>query len=258
MNLSKSHKREENKRIRQKIEDIDYSETQIFFKNRAKKFSESNPYSVTMYQDHDPKLVEHRNKKEIDQLLPLLKIDDHSKILDIACGIGRWSDAITMNIQEYCGIDFSKELINIAVKRNLHKTNRDFFVGSASELEEVLKANKKGKYNRILLVGIIMYLNEEDIMKTLLQIEQASEEHSIICIREAIGISDRLTLKNFYSRELNDTYNAIYRTREELMHFFQFALISKGFKITRENFLFSEEKLNNRKETAQYYYILER
>ena len=55
-------------RIVQKIEDIDYTETKHFFKNRADKFKEDNPYAVTMYQDDHPELVRERNQKEIEKL----------------------------------------------------------------------------------------------------------------------------------------------------------------------------------------------
>ena len=34
--------------------------------------------------------------------------------------------------------------------------------------------------------------------------------------------------------------------------------LNKGFRIKEEGFLFDDDALNNRKETAQYYYILER
>ena len=244
-------------RVKHSIELINYTDTKEFFKNRAGKFKENNPYSVTMYQDNNPNLVIERNKYETEKLLPLLSLSAKSKVLDIACGIGRWSDAIKENITEYCGVDFSEELISIAKDRNCCQ-NRDFLVGSASNLEEVLKQENKGKYNRILLMGILMYLNEEDVEETLRQVERVSESESIVCIREPIGITERLTLKNFYSNELEDNYNAIYRTREEFMRFFEKHLIGKGFHIAQEGFMFSEDALNNRKETAQYYFIFKR
>ena len=92
----------------------------------------------------------------------------------------------------------------------------------------------------------------------MLQIEENCEEHGIICIREPIGIIERLTLKDFYSEELQDNYNAIYRNRLELQNFFEKTLLAKGFRIREEGFLFEEDTLNNRKETAQYYFIFER
>lgn len=251
-------KRNKGKRVKNRIEAIDYTETQDFFRKRADKFRADNPYSVTMYQDNNPALVMERNEKEIEKILPNLMLDEHSKVLDVACGIGRWSDAIKEPVYEYCGVDFSEELIEIAIKRNMHLINRSFLVGAVNEIENVLKNHKKGKYNRILLIGILMYLNEEDVNTALSQIEAVCEEHAVICIREPIGITERLTLKGVYSEELEDTYNAIYRTKDELMKFFEEAFIAKGFKLKQGEFLFSEDTLNNRKETAQYYYIFER
>lgn len=108
------------------------------------------------------------------------------------------------------------------------------------------------------MIGILIYLNDRDMKSALTQIEKRCESNTIICVREPVGIKDRLTLKDFFSEELKDNYNAIYRTRKELMVFFESTLIEKGFRIQKEGFLFQEDMLNNRKETAQYYYILER
>ena len=76
-------------RIKNKVENIDYKETKLFFKKRAEKFQENNPYSVTMYQDNNAEIVKQRNKKEIEKLLPKLHIEKNSRVLDVACGIGR-------------------------------------------------------------------------------------------------------------------------------------------------------------------------
>lgn len=244
-------------RIKEQVTDIDYTETKKFFTKRAEKFQESNPYSVTMYQDNNPELVKERNKAETEKLCPKLQLSEKSRVLDIACGIGRWADAIEVGIDEYCGIDFSGELIEIANRRN-KKDNFSFYEGSISEIDKVLLKNGKEKYNTVLMVGILMYLNDHDLFLTLQATEKACEEHAAVCIREPIGISERLTLKDFFSEELQDNYNAIYRTREEIQKFLQKTFLEKGFSIAEEGFLFDEDALNNRKETAQYYYVLRR
>ena len=51
---------------------IDYNETKRFFENRAIKFSEDNPYSVTMYQHNNNTLVRNRNVYEFKNLVRLL------------------------------------------------------------------------------------------------------------------------------------------------------------------------------------------
>lgn len=244
-------------RIKEQITDIDYQETKKFFTKRAAKFQDENPYVVTMYQDNHPELVKERNKAETEKLCPKLRLSKNTRILDIACGIGRWADAIDTDIEAYCGIDFSGELIEIANKRN-KKENFSFYEGAISETDKVLVQNGKGKYNTVLMVGILMYLNDQDLLQTLQAVERACEKQALLCIREPIGISERLTLKDFFSEELQDNYNAIYRTREEFQKFFQKAFLEKGFSVVEEGFLFDADGLNNRKETAQYYYIIER
>ncbi len=244
-------------RIRNQVTDIDYDQTLSFFKNRAEKYNVENPYAVTMYQDKNSKLVQERNQREVEVILPFLALDGDSKILDIACGIGRWYDAIDQEIREYCGLDFSEDLIKIAKMRHENREHVDFVTGMATEVEQVLERNDKGKYNRILMMGILIYLNDTDVRNVMDQICHVAENDTVICVREPIGIDQRLTLKDFYSEELENTYNAIYRTREELMDIFCDTLIHDGFYVEKEGWMF-EDSLNNRKETAQYYFIFRR
>jgi 2-polyprenyl-3-methyl-5-hydroxy-6-metoxy-1,4-benzoquinol methylase len=238
--------------------DIDYGNTKDFFKNRAKNISrDANPYSVVMYQDNNPELVKKRNQVEKETLTPLLRLDKKSKVLDAACGMGRWADSMPDDIEEYCGVDFSDEMIQLASDRN-SREQFCFYTGSMNEIETIIKEKQSNKkYNRILIMGIMLYLNDSDLLQSLQQIEHICEEHTIICIREPVGIEERLTLKDFYSDELKCNYNAIYRTREELENLLGGVFLDKGFDITKQGFL-TDDSLNNRKETAQYYYVLER
>ncbi len=245
-------------RIKKEITNIDYNKTKNFFQNRASKYKEDNPYSVTMYQDNNAELVRMRNEKEMNKLIPRLQLTEESKVLDIACGIGRWADRMPEYITEYFGVDFSDELVEIARKRN-KKSNVSFAQGAAADIEAVLKKQEKGPFDRALLIGILMYLNEADVKSMFEQLERVCQKHALICVREPIGLDERLTLQNFYSDELKDDYNAIYRTRNEVVACMQDGLLAKGFAIKEEGFLFEEDQsLNNRKETAQYYFILER
>lgn len=242
-------------RITKLIEKIDYNETKIFFQNRAKKYSETNPYSVTMYQDDHPDLAKQRNAYEIAKLKSLLTLNPSTRILDLACGIGRWAEQIEDNIACYYGMDFAENLINIARQRNKNP-KKQFVLGSITNIQDVLGDKQ---FNCFLLMGVLLYLNDDDITKTMLGIEKASEKHSTICIRGPIAINERLTLKDFYSDELKADYNAIYRTRSELIALLQEPLLEKGFSITNEGFLYDNDpNLNNRSETAQYYIILQR
>ncbi len=254
--MDKKNEQEKNGRIIGTVTDIEREQVLNFYEVRAEKYQEKNPYAVTMLQDDNPQLVEARNQRETEKLLPFLSLDDKSRVLDIACGIGRWYDAMDTGIEEYCGVDLCEGLIQIAKERH-NENNVDFLTGSATELCQVLEQNGKGKYNRVLVIGSLLYFNDEDICDVLNQICRVADKDAILCIREPIGISDRLTLRDFYSDELQHSYNAIYRTREELMNFFASTLSVSEFYVEQEGWLF-EDDLNNRKETAQYYFIFRR
>lgn len=245
-------------RIKNERETIDYNDTINFFENRAKKYNNNNPYSVTMYQDNNPELVIKRNNQEINVLKPKMQLSSKSKVLDVACGIGRWYDSVKDEIMEYCGLDFCNEFIELARARNNKSSNCDFFVSSCTEISTCLKKYKKSDFDRVLMIGVLMYLNDDDVRLCFEQINEVILNKTVICIREPIGIESRLTLKDQFSEELNDSYNAIYRTRDEIYELICKGFIDKGFSLNEEGFLFKNKELNNRRETAQYYFVLER
>ena len=208
-----------------------------------------------MYQDSHPELTEKRNNQEVKKLKNLLKLDSSSKILDLACGIGRWAEQIDSNIAYYYGIDFASNLIEIAKKRNT--SEKKFFLNGA--ITDIQKLIPNKMFNRVLIIGALVYLNDNDIAQMFTQIEHLCESNCIICIREPIALEERLTLKDFFSEELASNYNAIYRTRSELINLLSPPLLEHGFFISQEGFLFeNESQLNNRKETSQYFFILQR
>lgn len=245
-------------RIYKEKTDIKYNDTKEFFAKRADRYQEDNPYSVTMYQDNNPELVVRRNEKETALLLPKLHLTASSKVLDVACGIGRWADAISTDIARYTGIDFSSELLDIARKRN-RRENFSFYQGGATELQEILNREETGvEYNVVIVMGLQIYLNDTDILKLLQQISNVCGKEAVVCLREPIAVDERLTLKEFYSEDLQENYNAIYRTRKECMQNYDKIFAKEGFRLDEADFLYKEEALNNRKETAQYYWIYRR
>lgn len=243
-------------RIKNDKIDIDYNNTYEFFKNRAEKFKEDKPYCATMYQDNNPGLAVERDKTEKARVLPYLNLNEKCRVMDIGCGIGRWADELKDKVNYYLGIDFNEDLINIASKRVVG-SHIYFQKMSAVDIGNKESLAVSPPFNRFIISGVLLYLNDHDVLKCLMSVEQLADKDAIIYIREPIGIDYRLTLDKFYSEELDTTYNAIYRTREDYKSFFEEALINKDFFIKDEGFMF-EKSLVNRAETSQYYFILER
>lgn len=243
-------------RIKSSAANISAESVKAFYEHRASSYTGENLNNITMLHDKNPTLSEERNKSEIAKLLPKLRIAEDSCVLDLACGAGRWLPVLP-EFATYRGIDFSSGLIEIARSNNT-RANAEFFTGSVLDADNIL-VDEKGSFNRIMMIGSLMYINDDDVISLFRMLpEMMTKEGALICVKASIGIDDRLTLKDFYSEELQSDYNAIYRTRDEYMKLFADALMPSGFIVTDEGFMFDDSHLNNRKETAQYYFILER
>jgi hypothetical protein len=77
-------------------------------------------------------------------------------------------------------------------------------------------------------------------------------------LREPTGIDARLSLVDHYSDDLEAAYNSIYRTADELRAAFAEVLEPAGFRLSMERDLFEGGALNNRAETRQRLYVLDR
>ena len=196
-------------------ESIDCEKVKDFFDNRASKEVE-NILSITMYQDSD--VVEKRHKDESKIVLEKLDVTN-KKILEIGCGIGRWAEVFEDKCDSYLEIDYSKNLIEIANK-TYDYDNCYFQEMSATDLKiDELKLSPP--FDIILIIGVLIYLNDEDIKQMMEEINKVSDENTIVYVRETISYMDtRLTLKDFYSEDLDEEYNAIYRTENELLEYF--------------------------------------
>ena len=72
-----------------------------------------------------------------------------------------------------------------------------------------------------------------------------------------MGAEKRLTLSDFYSDSLTQNYTAIYRSIEEYDELINKYFLNNDFSMIAKGSLF-DEKLKNRKETLDYYYVLKR
>ena len=150
-------------RLKEQAADISSNKVRAFYEHRAQSYDGQNVNNVTMLQDNNPALSDERNRAEIAKLLPKLKVDSDSAVLDLACGAGRWLDALPENISKYRGIDFAEGLIEIARSRNTRK-NAEFFTGSVLDADSIL-AGELGTFNRILMMALLMYMNDTEILR---------------------------------------------------------------------------------------------
>ena len=229
---------------------IDSLKVKNFFENR---FCAENPLaSVMLRANPSDNIAEIRNSNETLLLKGFLQNRDNLHILDLGCGTGRWAINIEEKISSYTGIDFCKNYIVLAKVFFKRKKNYSFYEGSIlNPSEEILSKN----YNLIIINGTCMYMNDDDILTVFKYIKKISSTETVIFFRESIStIGKRMSLKDYYSEELNTEYNAIYRTPEEYENKFFTLLQGKSIRMT--GYLLNEET-GVRPETNQKYWIIQ-
>ena len=233
-------------RIYGNIEEVDSEKIKKFFNNRAKKDEEA---LLVKTEFSDKENVEKRHKEESELLLN--KIDfENKKILEIGCGTGRWAEVFHDKCDSYLGIDYSEDLIEIA-KDNYNYDNCHFQVLSASQLDTA-DLLVSAPCDIVIITGVLIYFNDDTIKKMIKDLNSLCASNKTIYIRETLSfLETRLTLKDFFSENLEADYNAIYRTDDEFLDFI------KGIdgNITIETDEIFDE-LKNFTETGYKYFLI--
>ena len=226
---------------------IDYSRTLAFFESRAKTAA-ANPLTATMYQD--PVLAERRDHAEKQTALALMDLRSDKRVLDLGCGSGRWARDIAPFVSAYLGLDFSEGLLDVA---RAQVPAAVFQCMPVNDLD-IDAFRIPPPFHIVICSGILAYLNEQEVVPLFTTISRIAAPESRYYIREPIAKTERLTLDDYWSEELGARYSAVYRTRSEYLDLFSSL---QGFQLREEGAPFPPE-LQNRAETEQYFFLLER
>jgi len=208
---------------------LNYQETKKFWDARAKKYGELKLESITLLEDF-PELIEYKDNAEKQHLLRLMSLQPHWTVLDMGCGIGRWSFVFAKRCKKVVAVDYSGELLKIAqaeAKSRMLK-NIEFIESSA------LDFSYPEQFDLILVAGVLLYINDEDIENVVKNSGRLLKPHGILVSREPTGVNGRVERINRYEKSLDATYNAIYRSVEEFADLFARC----GFKLTHTNFVY--------------------
>ncbi len=175
---------------------------------------------------------------------------ENKKILEIGCGIGRWAEVFHDKCDSYLGIDYSEDLIEIA-KENYNYDNCHFQVLSASQLDTA-DLLVSAPFDIVIITGVLIYFNDDTIKKMIKDLNSLCASNKTIYIRETLSfLETRLTLKDFFSENLEADYNAIYRTDDEFLDFIKG--INGNITIETDEIF---DELKNFTETGYKYFLI--
>ena len=229
--------------------DINIADVQSFWQTRSKQ---DNLHSILLGdpKDIDANILRNEHETKIFQsLIPNIK---NATILDIGCGIARWVENLNQNFKTYHGFDFTKGYVDQAKEKYIDSTNCHFWNMSTADIN---KTTCPLPYDIIIINGVITYINDTELPTFFKNIPTVCAPQAHIYFQESVSLLDhRLTLKEFYSEELQAEYNSIYRTKEEYENYLK---LVDGFHIVTTDLLLNEQT-GARQETQARYWVLKK
>ncbi len=246
-------------RIYDGIIEIDTDDTRAFYDKRAANMSSFEYlYTTVMLRDQDPHLSEKYNIFEKENILPMLKIGENERVLDIGCGIGRWAESIIPLAGYYCGSDLSEEMIKVAKDRcRFPEKNYSFINCSFQEIVRLPSDYFDKPFNRLVISGCCIYINDNELKECYKNIIKFLDKECLIYLKESVSLKRRITLKNHPSEALKSNYSAIYRTLPQYNELYS-VFTENGFKVTKQEFMPQFNTDARYSETEGAYTILER
>ena len=234
--------------------EISIENVKAFYEKRAHRYG--NDLTVVNLQK-DQELMNKRNENEKELFLPLFNFSGDERVFEAGCGLGRFAELVKDDIYLYLGIDFSDEIILLAKEhfKGDHRVNFQKMSASSIRLSDLIV---KPPFDVILAMGLMVYLNDEDVCNLLNKYMCLANGNCKILLKESISVmNERLTLNQVESEVLDDDYSAVYRTTEEYELIFRDTLLSNGFELI-ETHLVLKNDLVNRVETNQRFWFFKR
>lgn len=182
-----------------------------------------------------------KNKDILEKKYVIKKIKKFIKdktILEAGCGTGRWTNEIVKYAKKIDAYEKDKKLISFAKKKLKKNKKVDFINNSVSKISE------QKKFDTILSVALLHYLNDDQYNSFFEKIKKISKKNTMIIFRESTSYKYSFELFMYYSKILKKQYSAHYRSTKNIKD-----KLGKNFKLIDEQKIFESEK--NKLETYQ-------
>ena len=147
-------------------------------------------------------------------------------------------------------------MIDIANERYRDKDKFTFQV-LPGDLNTAQLLENSGPFSLFIISGVALYMDEDECRDMYKNVLTCCSTNCRVYVREPLAISERLTLNEVWSEELQTHYSAIYRSYAEHMAMLHDIFEDAGFYVPEMKELYNDD-LANRRETRQFFTIVER
>jgi len=202
---------------------LDDSKTQQFWEERAKGIGTYESALCSVVVTDDPVWANYRHKVGIEHLFRMVKCNQSMTVLDLGCGIGRFSIEFAKRCKSVLAIDYSPTFIEYAKKaaRDAGISNITFLCQPITEYSYLRNLH----FDIIHLGGVLMYMNDESIEDLLNQLKYHLRREGLLIKRDTIALQQR----RYHTDNTDNPY--ICRTQGEYLKMFKnngFALIYRN------------------------------
>jgi ubiquinone/menaquinone biosynthesis C-methylase UbiE len=167
----------------------DIADPKDFWDETAKRFGEKGDFRPVLTPSSKGLLNWYTDYLQTRALKSFLDRFLGKKILDIGCGIGRWSERITLRKASVVGLDFSKQMIRKAKERvkNNKLENVDLVLASTASLPFVPET-----FDAILSVTVLQHIIDLSTFRSALSdILKIVKDDGLIVLLEYASSSSR-------------------------------------------------------------------
>ena len=192
-------------------EQIDYQKTQQFWENRGLKLGVRQYLLAATLQEDLPAIADYRDRTEKKHLFSRVAFSPSMRVLDLGGGAGRWALTIAPHVAEVTIVDFSSSMLEIARQRakDLSVANVRFVKAAVTEFRE------DTTYDIILISGVLMYVNDDDVIRVMQNCRAMLASDGRIVIREGVKFGGRLVKNEEFVPQFNGNYSVIWRDPSE-------------------------------------------
>ena len=143
----------------------------------------------------------------VERLIRSTNVDSDGVVLDLGSGVGFWAEYFAQHFGRVIALEASVPLYEAMVARCAHYPNATLLN------DDVLDFEPEDRYSAIFLGGMLMYLNESDVIALLERVTPFLEPGGSVLCRESTVRSGTLTRSGDYQVVYRsvDTYSSLFR-----------------------------------------------
>ena len=124
-----------------------------------------------------------------------------TRVLDLGCGVGRWTSELSTHFSQYCGVDISESMLHIA--------RRKYPEHQFSKLNNMILDFDDGAFDFVISIAVLHHNSYDNQLKLLAEAHRVLQPRGELLLLESVGrpVSEKAAI--FYPRPSDEWIAAV-------------------------------------------------